>query len=148
MTMTDAVTALLALASFVALCGWAISLWVKYKDDERNYDQYLNDIRLQKTYASYFISAITVFFGLAVRTNLHLDRTAVILLLSALCSAAITVSFLPIRRPKTTRAHSPELWAIRILWICKLVPLNLTMILTVLGLVDALQSTLVSGTPT
>lgn len=153
MTTVDKWLSGIAAASVVLALAYSVRLYATRDRDQRDYEHYLNDVHLQKQYASYFISAITVFFALSIRANFSLDRTAVVMLLTSFLLAAIVVSFMPVKVTKvcagpgqmTTDADAKHL---RALWVSKLVPLNLCMVITLLGLMDALQNTIFQGTPT
>jgi hypothetical protein len=147
MTLVDKWLSGIAAASVVLAIISAILLYAR-SNDKRDYKHYLDDVHLQKQYASYFISAITIFFALSIRANFSLNRTAVVMLLTSFLLAGVVVSFIPVKLTKSGEDETADLSKTRALWVSKLIPLNLCMVLTLLGLIDALQNTIFQGVPT
>ena len=141
MTEVDKYLSGIAAALVVAAVVIAIVLWVKNnRNDPNSYDDYLDEVHQMKQYASYFISAIAVFLALTIRASFNLERTALAMLLSAFVAAAITVAWVP------TTSREPKVG--RKVWIPKFVSLNLSILLTLIALMDAFQPTLFHGQPT
>jgi hypothetical protein len=139
-------------AAFVVLVAVVCSfvLWPP-RGDKRDAKTYIDDIRSHSAYASYFLSAITLFFGLSIRVNFSLHRVSVVILLVAFLSAALTIIFVPIRYVESSMTGAPphaNPVDARRLWRWKLMTLNLCVALTFIGLLDALQGLLFQGVPT
>lgn len=98
--------------------------------ETREYDELVGDIRAMNQYSSYFLSAIIVLFGVTFETGARvLPDTALVLYAATMVTAAAAIFFIPIEKGGAERA--------RRLWLAKLIPSQWTVILAVIGTLDA-----------
>ncbi len=128
----------LVLWAAIALGGAAVvGTWLechyRVQKDVRDFEYCIQDIRALNTYNSYFLAALVVFFGLVMEKGATIvPKSSLLLLALAFVTASASIFFIPLKKPEKGPGSA------RGLWLYTLLLQQLTVILTVLGVLSAL----------
>jgi hypothetical protein len=105
------------------------------KDDARDFKSIIEDIRAMNTYNSYFFAGILLFFGLIIGKGLtDVPKSSLDLLLLAFLFASASIFFIPLKKPQDKQPIDNA----KRLWLSNLILSQFTVILTVLGVLNAI----------
>jgi len=136
MSSIDAILSIIAISTCMLSLIWTSRYWAKIKTDIRSFDECVNDIRAMNNYNSYFLAAIIIFLGFTIDKGTDiLPKSSLIMLLAAFVFAAFAIFFIPLEKRKRKRAG--DLTNVKTLWLLTLVPSQWTVILCVLGILNA-----------
>lgn len=137
MSSIDAILSIIAISTCMLSLIWTSRYWAKkIKTDIRSFDECVNDIRAMNTYNSYFLASIIIFLGFTIDKGIDiLPKSSLIMLLAAFVFAAFAIFFIPLEKRKRKRAG--DLTNVKTLWLFTLVPSQWTVILCVLGILNA-----------
>ena len=111
----------------------------KIKEDGKEFDDYINDIRAMNNYNSYFLSAIMIFFGFIMEKDINIVlKSSLIMILVSFVFAAVSLFFFPVIKKEEPK----DLKNIRARWLCALLPSQWVIVLCVLGIINAVLSKL------
>lgn len=127
------------LVIWIAVAGCVVSLiytslhwYFRVRNDARDFEYIITDIRAMNTYNSYFLAAILVFFGLIIEKGITtiVPKSSLVLLTFAFLFASASIFFIPMKKPQDRADKATNA---RKLWLYTLILSQFTVILTVLG---------------
>ncbi len=109
------------------------SHWIlKIRKDERDFEACIKDIRVMNTYNSYFLAGILIFFGLIIEKGVELvPESSLYLLIAAFLFASLAIFFIPLKRPSSGAGAAKKLWLYTLIFT------QLTVIVTLVGVISA-----------
>ena len=145
----------LCFCSLVYSIGFALVHWKNNPGtgwvDHRDFTDRIKDVRAMNNYNSYMLAGMMVFLGFAAnrpKGAIAVPEEAVKVIIAALICAAAAIFFFPLGHPERTRDETlkettvPDKPTAKALWLKTLFFSQLTVILTVAGIVRTVYARL------
>lgn len=113
----------------------------KLADDDRTWENYIDDIRAMNTYNGIFFGIITIFLGIVIGNDQKiLPISAIFLFMLAFVSASYGIFFFPIHKRKIPNTEPPRyhMKELRTVWFRTLIASQFTVVFTVCGVLSVL----------
>jgi hypothetical protein len=123
-----------SIAAWVATLAWCATVG---REDDRQWKDFIDDIRAMNQYNSYLLAAIVIFLGFVqARADSAGVSRAVTMLLIAFSFGALSMFFFPIRKrvPGGTGSGLEPGLPVRAYWVLDLLASQATVVFAVFGL--------------